>query len=187
MQGYTNVPKRFLLFLSLVLTVTAQHNRGHSHHGEVKSKWDEEEYLKWNPPTPPSYWSEDTSSGEELPARYPWLMVLHVLFMSGAFFVVLPAGEYFAHPSSASGSSEEACSGSPLPTPTYVPISCLFFDPWEPDRVDCSCIIRLCHRPGIALRSVKSSFHALSVVAFYGLVTLGLSSSALYKKLTPDL
>ena len=30
---------------------------------------------------------------EQLPARYPWLMVLHVLFMSGAFFVALPAGE----------------------------------------------------------------------------------------------
>ena len=40
---------------------------------------------------------------------------------------------------------------------------------------------------GIALRSVKSSFHALSVVAFYALVVLGLSSSALYKKSTPDL
>lgn len=45
----------------------------------------------------------------------------------------------------------------------------------------------LCNHPGIALRSVKSSFHALSVLAFYGLVALGLSSSALYKKLTPDL
>jgi len=45
----------------------------------------------------------------------------------------------------------------------------------------------LCNRLGIALRSVKSSFHVLSVVAFYGLVAFGLSSSALYRKLTPDL
>jgi len=97
MQGCVNLPKRFFLFLSLVLAVAAQHNHDHSHHGEVKSKWDEEDYLKWNPPTPPSYWSEDTrirmTPDEDLPARYPWLMVLHVLFMSGAFFVVLPAGE----------------------------------------------------------------------------------------------
>jgi hypothetical protein len=40
---------------------------------------------------------------------------------------------------------------------------------------------------GIALRSVKSSYHALSVIVFYTFVVLGLSSSALYKKLTPDM
>ena len=38
------------------------------------------------------------SPDEELPPRHPWLMVLHVLFMSGAFFVALPAGECFSHP-----------------------------------------------------------------------------------------
>lgn len=37
------------------------------------------------------------SSEEELPARYPWLMVLHVLFMSAAFFVALPAGEHISN------------------------------------------------------------------------------------------
>lgn len=97
MQSSVTLPERFLLILALALTVAAQHEHGNSHPGEVKSEWDEEEYLKSNPPTPPSYWSEDTrmrmSPDEELPARYPWLMVLHVLFMSGAFFVALPAGE----------------------------------------------------------------------------------------------
>jgi hypothetical protein len=98
MQGPAASTNRFLLILSLALAVAAQHGHAHAHHGEVKSKWDEEEYLKSNPPTPPSYWSEDMrmrmSSDEVLPARYPWLMVLHVLFMSGAFFVALPAGEF---------------------------------------------------------------------------------------------
>ena len=98
MRGTATRPERLLLLLYLILAVAAQHDHGHPHHGEVKSKWDEEEYLKKNPPTPPSYWSEDTrmrmSSEEQSPARYPWLMVLHVLFMSGAFFVALPAGQW---------------------------------------------------------------------------------------------
>lgn len=98
MRGRATLPERLLLFLSLVLLVAAQHDHAHSHHGEVKSEWDEEGYLKKNPPTPPSYWSEDTrmrmsSEEEKSPARHPWLMVLHVVFMCGAFFVALPAGE----------------------------------------------------------------------------------------------
>ena len=101
MQFSLALQKRFIPILFLALAVAAQHDHGPSHHGEPKSEWDEEEYLRWNPPTPPSYWSEDTrmqmSPEEELPARYPWLMVLHILFMSGAFFVALPAGEYFSH------------------------------------------------------------------------------------------
>lgn len=101
MQGPATLLNRFLLILSFALAVAAQHDHGHSHHGEVKSKWDEEAYLKLNPPTPPSYWTEDTrmrmSPDEELPPRYPSLMVLHVLFMCGAFFIALPAGECFSH------------------------------------------------------------------------------------------
>ena len=190
---------RHLLFLSLVLAVAAQHDHGHSHHGVAKSEWDEEEYLRSNPPTPPSYWSEDTrmrmSPDEELPPRHPWLMVLHVLFMSGAFFVALPAGECFSHPALL----------LTLPRVPEVPVltECPVGDPrfphphaprfpftvptlpLEPDRITHSYLVYYCL--GIALRSVKSSFHALSVVAFYGLVTLGLSSSALYRKLSPDL
>lgn len=97
MQGPATHPGRLLLTLAFTLAVAAQHDHGHSHHGEVKTKWDEEEYLKWNPPTPPSYWSEDTRTRmnpeEDLPDRHPRLMVLHVVFMCGAFFVALPAGE----------------------------------------------------------------------------------------------
>ena len=40
---------------------------------------------------------------------------------------------------------------------------------------------------GIALRSVKHAWHGVTVIFFYGLVVLGLSSSALYRKLTPDM
>ncbi|TBU23495.1 hypothetical protein BD311DRAFT_673841 [Dichomitus squalens] len=40
---------------------------------------------------------------------------------------------------------------------------------------------------GIALRSVKHAWHGVTVIVFYGLVAVGLSSSALYRKLTPDL
>ena len=99
MQGPATLQKYFLLVLALAFAVAAQHDHGHGHHEEVKSEWDEEGYLKLNPPTPPSYWSEDMkmqmSSEEESPAaRYPWLMVLHTLFMCGAFFVALPAGEH---------------------------------------------------------------------------------------------
>ena len=101
MQGSLTIQKLSIPVLFLALAVAAQHDHGHSHHGESKFEWDEEEYLRWNPPTPPSYWSEDTrmrmSPDEELPAMYPWLMVLHILFMSVAFFVALPAGECFSH------------------------------------------------------------------------------------------
>ncbi|EJD00923.1 uncharacterized protein FOMMEDRAFT_147616 [Fomitiporia mediterranea MF3/22] len=40
---------------------------------------------------------------------------------------------------------------------------------------------------GIALRSVKHAWHGVSVAVFYGLVASGLSFSALYRKLTPNL
>ncbi|TDL29243.1 hypothetical protein BD410DRAFT_779582 [Rickenella mellea] len=40
---------------------------------------------------------------------------------------------------------------------------------------------------GIALRSVKHSWHGLSVAIFYVLVAFGVSTSALYSKLTPNL
>ena len=196
MQGPATPLSRFLFILSLAFAVAAQHDHSHSHHGEVKSKWDEEEYLKLNPPTPPSYWSEDTrmrmSSDEALPARYPWLMVLHVLFMSGAFFIALPAGEVFDylywHPCAALRTP--VCAGDLH----RISISHTHIRSDPPQFMILGSIIAwithaylLCNRLGIALRSVKSSFHALSVVAFYGMVTFGLSSSALYRKLTPDL
>ncbi|OBZ76401.1 putative membrane protein C3B8.06 [Grifola frondosa] len=40
---------------------------------------------------------------------------------------------------------------------------------------------------GIALRSVKHAWHGVTVFAFYGFVVLGLSTSALYQKLTPNM
>lgn len=144
MHGSATLPKHLLVILSIVLAVTAQHDHGHSQHGEAKTEWDEEDYLRMNPPTPPSYWSEDTrmrmSSDEELPARYPWLMVLHILFMSAAFFVALPAGECVSHHAlcltlsagpTIPGPTRETCGGSsfPFPTPTSVPITRHIFDP----------------------------------------------------------
>ncbi|KAI0824690.1 hypothetical protein BC628DRAFT_1322112 [Trametes gibbosa] len=39
---------------------------------------------------------------------------------------------------------------------------------------------------GIALRSVKHAWHGVTVIFFYTFVVLGLSTSALYRKLTPD-
>ncbi|KAI0751517.1 hypothetical protein C8Q80DRAFT_1099143 [Daedaleopsis nitida] len=40
---------------------------------------------------------------------------------------------------------------------------------------------------GIALRSVKHAWHGVTVILFYALIALGLSASALYRKLTPDM
>jgi len=68
------------------------------------------------------------SPEEELAAQYPWLMALHILFMSGAFFVALPAGEHFSHfvlPFHGSHNPRDHRSprgGSPFPTPTYSPV-----------------------------------------------------------------
>lgn len=41
--------------------------------------------------------------------------------------------------------------------------------------------------PGIALRSVKHALHGFSVIMFYTFVVLGLASSAVYRKLTPNM
>ncbi|KAF9815563.1 hypothetical protein IEO21_04563 [Rhodonia placenta] len=40
---------------------------------------------------------------------------------------------------------------------------------------------------GIALRSVKSAWHGFSVIVFYAFIALGLGSSMLYRKLTPNM
>lgn len=40
---------------------------------------------------------------------------------------------------------------------------------------------------GIALRSVKHSWHGVSVIFFYAFVAIGLASSWIYKKLTPNM
>lgn len=41
--------------------------------------------------------------------------------------------------------------------------------------------------PGIALRSVKHAWHGFSVIMFYVFVVLGLASSGIYRKLTPNM
>jgi len=64
----------------------------HMHSGQPISDINETEILKWHPPTPPSYWSIDIEDHNPDIHRYPALIVLHVLFMSLAFFVALPAG-----------------------------------------------------------------------------------------------
>ena len=86
----------------------------------------------YHSPTPPSYWSIDVDDpyNSDNPQR-PGLMAAHVVFMSLAFFVALPAG--------------------------------------------------------IALRSVRHSFHGVALVGFYGLCILGCACSALYAKSTPNM
>ncbi|KIJ70236.1 hypothetical protein HYDPIDRAFT_77408 [Hydnomerulius pinastri MD-312] len=64
----------------------------HNHHGEPKTEVNETEILLWHLPTPPSYWSIDIEDVDPDVSRYPGLVALHVLLMSAAFFVALPAG-----------------------------------------------------------------------------------------------
>jgi hypothetical protein len=54
---------------------------------------DEAEIEAWNGKTPPSYWSIDIEERDPAQKRHPWLMGLHVLFMSLAYFCVLPVGK----------------------------------------------------------------------------------------------
>ncbi|PCH41301.1 hypothetical protein WOLCODRAFT_137309 [Wolfiporia cocos MD-104 SS10] len=103
----------------------------HSSHGQPLLVLNETEITMYHQPTPPSYWTIDLV--DKLPGehRYPWLMAVHVLSMSSAFFGALPAG--------------------------------------------------------IALRSVKSAWHGFSVALFWAFTVIGLGSSMLYRKLTPDM
>lgn len=64
----------------------------HMHHGQPEMEINETEILQWHLPTPPSYWSIDVENPDPDVPRYPGLMILHVVFMSLAFFVALPAG-----------------------------------------------------------------------------------------------
>lgn len=78
--------------------ITKRDGMGHGHeHGHAMAapltELDEDEILRWNGPTPPSYWTIDVEEGDPNVQRYPWLMALHVLFMSIAFFGALPAGK----------------------------------------------------------------------------------------------
>ncbi|KAH7916314.1 hypothetical protein BJ138DRAFT_996237 [Hygrophoropsis aurantiaca] len=62
------------------------------HHGDPMIELNETEITMWHGPTLPSYWSIDVEDRDPDVPRYPGLMVLHVLCMSLAFFVALPAG-----------------------------------------------------------------------------------------------
>ncbi|KAH7924051.1 hypothetical protein BV22DRAFT_1035642 [Leucogyrophana mollusca] len=62
------------------------------HHGAPLLELNETEISMWHGPTPPSYWSIDIEDRDPDVSRYPGLMALHVVFMSLAFFVALPAG-----------------------------------------------------------------------------------------------
>lgn len=64
----------------------------HMHHSAPLTELNETAILQWHAPTPPSYWSIDIEDDPSVP-RYPGLMILHVAFMSFAFFVALPIGK----------------------------------------------------------------------------------------------
>ena len=71
----------------------ASHGHGH----EPPKTWaNETEIQMYHPPTPPSYytidWEGENPGVEWDQHRYPGLMILHILFMSFAFFGALPAG-----------------------------------------------------------------------------------------------
>ncbi|KAG0705523.1 hypothetical protein DFH29DRAFT_906953 [Suillus ampliporus] len=64
----------------------------HMHHGAPLTELNETAITQWHDPTPPSYWSIDIEDRDPSVSRYPGLMVLHVVFMTLAFFVALPVG-----------------------------------------------------------------------------------------------
>lgn len=76
-----------------------EHEHGHAMMPPI-TELDEAEILAWNGPTPPSYWTIDIEERDPKVQRYPWLMALHILFMSVAFFGALPAGECAVAPRS---------------------------------------------------------------------------------------
>ncbi|KAJ7591206.1 cytoplasmic protein [Mycena floridula] len=89
---------RFLGILSLVSFVTADlsllaiRDEGHVHHGQPLLELNETELLLHHSPTPPSYYTIDWDNIDATESSHRGLMIMHVLFMSLAFFVVLPAG-----------------------------------------------------------------------------------------------
>lgn len=76
---------------SAIIHVRDDAHMHHMHSGQPVTEINETEILKWHSPTPPSYWSIDMEDRDPNASRYPALVALHVLFMSLAFFVALPA------------------------------------------------------------------------------------------------
>jgi len=75
------------------LVLKRDNDHMHMHHGAPLTELNETAIIQWHAPTPPSYWSIDIEDRDPSVARYPGLMVLHVVFMTLAFFVALPVGE----------------------------------------------------------------------------------------------
>jgi cytochrome b561 len=74
------------------LVLKRDNDHMHMHHGAPLTELNETAIIQWHAPTPPSYWSIDIEDRDPSVARYPGLMVLHVVFMTLAFFVALPVG-----------------------------------------------------------------------------------------------
>jgi hypothetical protein len=65
---------------------------GHGHHAEPLLELNETEVTMYHAPVPESYFTLDFDGIDPDNTHYPWLMVLHGLLMSLAFFVALPIG-----------------------------------------------------------------------------------------------
>lgn len=66
----------------------------HSSHAQPLLELNETEVLLWHAPTPPSYYTIDWEGSQSTDKRYPGLIISHALFMSLAFFIALPMGEF---------------------------------------------------------------------------------------------
>lgn len=94
------VPMAFVLFATtLVHTSLAGVILGrddHHHHlGAPLLYLNETEIAMYHAPTPDSYYTIDWEGAGEPGARYPALMITHIILMSLAFFVVLPMGKVY--------------------------------------------------------------------------------------------
>lgn len=97
---YVFSPRPFFEFAMFVLLlVGAVHaSTGHHGHSPPLQHINESDIALYHAPTPPSYWSIDVDSAALDPPVYPrpFLIALHALFLSLAFFVALPVGTSFS-------------------------------------------------------------------------------------------
>jgi hypothetical protein len=66
----------------------------HHHKGGPLLVLNETEIAMWHGPTLDSYYTIDWEGAGEPGARYPALMMTHIILMCLAFFVVLPIGKF---------------------------------------------------------------------------------------------
>ena len=69
------------------------HGHSHNHHAQPLLELNETEVTLYHAPTPPSYYTIDWED-EGYQNRHGGLMIVHGLFMSLAFFVALPMGQF---------------------------------------------------------------------------------------------